>query len=213
MVLALPAKFDLKPKRKRKIRILMRKSWLPAIVFIGCSTLQGGVNAALAVLTFQARGIENGALIFTAGALTTVIFRYPAGRLVERFGARKIAVPTAVLQSLGCIFASSAHAPWTVIVAGAFLGVAWAAVVPVGIAILFENSSPGTRGTAMGSYNLAMAGGAAIGALVAAVVTNAGLGYREAELFCAVAPFFALIYLFMAPRKKERPVRAAQTLA
>jgi len=205
MVLALPAHYDAKQKKQPRIKVFIRPSWLPAIFFIGCCTLQGGVNGALAVLAFQDRGIANGALIFSASALTTVAFRYPAGRLVERFGARAIAVPTAIIQCCGCVLASQAQAPWTVIVAGMFLGMAWSSVVPVGIAILFENSSHRTRGTAMGCYNLAMGGGAALGALIAAVATAMGMGYTQGIMICALAPFFALIYLFVGPRKKIRP--------
>jgi MFS family permease len=206
MVLTLPSQYDVRPKKQPRIRVFIRPSWLPAMIFTGCCTLQGGVNGALAVLAFQDRGIANGALIFSASALTTVVFRYPAGRLVERFGARAIAVPTAIVQLIGCLLASQANAPWTVIVAGCFRGMAWSSVVPVGIAILFENSSIRTRGTAMGSYNLSMGGGAALGALIAAVVTAMGLGYTEAILICALAPCLALIYLFLGPRKKQRPV-------
>jgi MFS family permease len=209
MVLTLPAKYDVLPKKTPRIRVFIRPSWLPAMIFTACCTLQGGVNGALAVLAFQDRGITNGALIFSASALTTVVFRYPAGRLVERFGARAIAIPTAIVQCLGCVLASQANAPWTVIVAGTFLGMAWSSVVPVGIAILFENSSHRTRGTAMGSYNLSMGGGAALGALVAAVVTALGMGYTQAILICALAPCLALIYLFLGPRKRRRPVVTA----
>jgi MFS family permease len=204
MVMTLPGQYDIKPKKQPRIRVFIRQSWLPAMLFTACCTLQGGVNGALAVLAFQDRGITNGALIFSASALTTVVFRYPAGRLVEKFGARAIAVPTAIVQCLGCLLASQATAPWQVIVAGTFLGMAWSAVVPVGIAILFESSSHRTRGTAMGSYNLSMGGGAAIGALVAAVVTAVGFGYTQAILICALAPCIALIYLFLGPRKRQR---------
>jgi MFS family permease len=206
MVMTLPTQYDVRPKRQPRIRVFIRPSWLPAMIFTACCTLQGGVNGALAVLAFQDRGITNGALIFSASALTTVVFRYPAGRLVERFGARAIAVPTAIVQFFGCVLASQANAPWSVIVAGIFLGMAWSSVVPVGIAILFENSSHRTRGTAMGSYNLSMGGGAALGALIAAVVTAMGMGYTQAVLICALAPCLALIYLFLGPRKRQRHV-------
>ena len=216
MVCTLPAKFDIKAKKKPRVKVVMRKVWLPALIFIACCTLQGGVNGALAVLTFQGRGIANGALIFSASALTTVCFRYPAGRLVEKFGARAIAVPTAIVQAVGCLLAAQAYQPWVVIIAGCCLGMAWSSVVPVGMAILFENSTHSTRGTAMGAYNLSMGGGAAIGSLIAVIVTAAGLGYTQAELICAFAPCFALIYLFMGPRKKERKttklLKAQETL-
>lgn len=203
MVMTLPSQYDVRPKKPLRIRFFIRPTWMPAMTFIACSTLQGGVNGALAVLAFQDRGIENGALIFTASALTTVAFRYPAGRLVEHYGARAIAVPTAIIQFLGCILAAQAHEPMTVIVAGAFLGMAWSSVVPVGMAIMFENSSHRTRGTAMGSYNLAMGGGAAMGALIAAVLTALHLGYTQAMLICAFTPCLALIYLFLGPRKRQ----------
>ena len=56
----------------------------------------------------------------------------------------------------------------------------------------------------MGSYNLSMGGGAAIGSIIAVVVTAMGMGYTQAILICALAPCFALIYLFTGPRKIER---------
>jgi len=205
MVMTLPDKFDVKPTRQPRIRVFIRASWLPVMIFVACCTLQGGVNGALAVLAFQDRGIANGALIFSASALTTVAFRYPAGRLVEVYGARVIAVPTAIVQCLGCYLAARAYDPISVIAAGILLGIAWSSVVPVGIAIMFENSSHRTRGTAMGSYNLAMGGGAALGALIAAVVTALNMGYTQAILICAAMPCLALIYLFLGPRKKRRP--------
>jgi len=88
---ALPKRYDLRTS-VRRATVVVRAQWLPACFFALASTLQGGVNGALAVLTFQERGIVNGAAIFTATALTAFALRYPAGRLVDRFGAR--AVPT-----------------------------------------------------------------------------------------------------------------------
>jgi MFS family permease len=143
-------------------------------------------------------------LIFTAAALTTVLFRYPAGRSVERFGARAIAVPTTIVQSIACILASQANTPIMVIQAGACLGIAWSAVVPIGLALLFEKSSHRSRGAAMGYFNFAMGGGAALGALMATLFTVLGMGYSQAIFACGTIPVFALIPLFISPRKSKR---------
>jgi MFS family permease len=207
LVFALPAKYDVFTQRPAKRRIIFRAAWVPAMAYILSCTLQGGVNGALAVLAFQDRGIANGATIFSASAITTVLFRYPAGRLVERFGARTMAIPTALFQGVGCILASHAASMPAVIAAGMCLGTAWSAVVPIGLALFFETSSHRSRGIAMGSYNLAFGGGAALGALVATIATMMHAGYTEAITICALAPCLALMLLLTAKRKKA-PARA-----
>jgi MFS family permease len=195
---ALPARYDVRPRGAKRAPIVMHPRWLPATVFCASTVLQGGVNGSLAVLTFQQRGIVNGAAIFSASALTAFALRYPAGRLVDRFGPRAIAFPTALIQAIGCVLAASAHSLEAVIVAGLCLGAAWGAVVPVSLGLLFEHSSTRTRGAAMGAYNLAFNGGAACGAVLATLATLAGGGYSLAIAICAVAPLGALPYVLQS---------------
>jgi MFS family permease len=194
-LVALPARYDVRRRGAKRAPILMHPRWLPATAFILATTLQGGVNGALAVLTFTERGIVNGAAIFTASALTAFLLRYPAGRLVDVFGPRAIAVPTAVAQVVGCLLAASAHTLWAVVAAGVCLGAAWGAVVPVALGLLFEHSSSRTRGAAMGAYNLAFNSGAACGALLATACSLGGEGYALAISLCAFAPLVVLPYV------------------
>jgi MFS family permease len=191
---ALPGRYDRRRAPEGR-GILLKRLWLPACGFALACTLQGGVNGALAVLTFHERGIVNGAAIFTASALVSFALRYPSGRCVDRFGPRAVAVPTVILQAIGCVLAASAHSLGAVIVAGLFLGSAWAAVVPVALGLLFEHSSTETRGAAMGAYNLAFTGGAACGALLGTLATLAGGGYGFAIVACAFVPFAVLPYV------------------
>ncbi len=155
---ALPKRYDAR-RAPRGIGVRVERLWLPACGFALACTLQGGVNGSLAVLTFHQRGIVNGAAIFSASALVAFVLRYPSGRCVDRFGPRAVAVPTVVLQAIGCVLAAGAHSLAAVVVAGFFLGSAWSAVVPVALGLLFEHSSTATRGAAMGAYNLAFTGG------------------------------------------------------
>jgi len=207
----LPKQYDERGRRPKRPPIVMHPRWLPAMGFALACTLQGGVNGSLAVLTFHERGIVNGAAIFTASALTAFALRYPAGRLVDRFGPRAVAIPTAVLQALGCFLAASAHSLAAVLVAGACLGVAWSAVVPVALGLLFEHSSNRTRGAAMGSYNLAFSSGAALGALVATLATLGGGGYALAISLCAIAPLAVLPYVLRSPARGARRAAALMT--
>jgi len=209
ILIVLPAAGAQRVRRSRQIFI--RSAWLPAISFLVACTLAGGVNGALAIVTFHQRGIGNGALLFTAMATTTFGLRFFAGRLVDRFGARLVAIPTAILQCAGSLLAAHAQTPVDVIVAGACAGIAWSAVVPVGIGLLFEKSSLGTRGAAMGSYNLAFNVGATGGSLVAAGAAALGLGYTVAMSLCAAASIVALPWVLAS--RPARPARSALHLA
>jgi MFS family permease len=199
----LPQKHDVKSRRRSRL-ILMRSAWLPALAFLSASAMQSGVNTALAVVTFTQRGIVNGALIFTSMAIATAALRYPAGRFVEKYGPRLMTVPVAVAQIAGCLLAAGAHTSGMVLAAGALLGVAWSAVVPVGVGLFFEQSTPGTRGAAMGAYNLSFAIGTSAGALLAALLTRFGLSYAAAISSCALAPLVAVPFVFIRIMRRER---------
>lgn len=198
LLLNLPKEREGADKASEKKRLVfMRKEWLPAIGFAMAGALQAGVNCSLAVLAFHERGIANGAVLFTASALTTVFFRYHAGRAVETVGPRKMAVPTALLQSAGCVLAAGAHSITTVTLAGICFGIGWAAVVPVVLGLFFEEASSEYRGAAMGAFHFAFGTGAALGAGVATLCSMYGNGYMHAISICACAPLFSLPFLWI----------------
>lgn len=198
----LPQRHDVRT-RKRSRLILMRSVWLPAMTFLTAAALQSGVNTALAVVAFTQRGIANGALIFTSMALVTFALRYPAGRFVEKYGPRLMTIPVVIAQVVGCVLAATAYDPVHVLIAGAFLGAAWSAVVPVGVGLFFEQSSPRTRGVAMGVYNLSFAIGTSGGALMAALLTRFGYSYGIAISACALAPLVAAPWVFVRMRREQ----------
>ena len=202
VLFALPKRHDVRVRRSR--RIFMRSAWLPAMSFLVGATMVSGVNTALAVITFHQRGIANAALLFTAIAVTTFSLRYFAGRLVDRFGPRRIAIPTAAFHFAGAVLAVIAHTVPLVVIAGCLMGFAWSAMVPVGIALLFERSSKSTRGAAMGAYNLAFALGALGGAALATVASVLGVGYAPAVVVAGLGPAVALPWVFAAGPGKGR---------
>jgi MFS family permease len=205
----LPSRHDVRsPRRSRTI--LMRSAWLPALAFCVGAQLQGGINGALAVLTFHHRGIANAALLFTAIATTVIVLRYPAGRAVDIYGPRLVAIPTAIFQALGCVIAALAWQPSAVVVAGMFLGVAWAAVIPIGVALFYEKSSRKTRGVAMGAFNFASALGSAGGALIATASAAFGPGYTLAMLIASLAPLAALPFVVTSPLPAREALRSAK---
>ncbi|MDQ2872575.1 MAG: MFS transporter [Candidatus Eremiobacteraeota bacterium] len=207
----LPSRHDILTAHRSRT-ILMRSVWLPAMLFLIAAALQSGVNGSLAVLTFTHRGITNGALIFTSMAFFTFALRYPAGRFVDKYGPRLMALPVAVAQVAGCIVAARAYTPLTVLIAGALLGIAWSAVVPVGVGLFFEYSSRRTRGVAMGAYNLSFAIGTSSGAIMAALLVKFGSTYAIAIAACAIAPMLAVPWLFFHTHPSTKHVQTSATV-
>jgi MFS family permease len=196
------------PEQSSEERVILRKEWLPAIVYSVAGTIQAGVNVSLAVLAFHDRGIVNGAILFTVSALTTFVFRYGAGRAVELFGPRIVAVPTAIAQAAGCVLAAQATSMPMVIAAGVCFGIGWAAIVPVVLAIYFEESSLHSRGAAMGSFHFAFGLGAALGAGLATLTSWLGTGYGAAMMVAAATPFVGLFTVLTA----RKPIVAEEVV-
>jgi MFS family permease len=197
------------PEHAKKL-LFIRKEWFPAIAFSICGALQAGVNVSLAVLAFHDRGIANGAMLFTISASTTVLFRYGAGLAVEKFGPRKMAVPTAIVQAVGCVFASGAHDNTGIILAGVCFGIGWAAIVPVVLGLLFQESGDHDRGSAMGAFHFAFGTGAALGSGVAALSSLFGSGYSTAITVCAMAPLISLPLICVTGKKNEPVLHEAE---
>lgn len=198
----LPSRHDI-PTGARSRTILMRGAWVPTMSFLIACSIVSGVNLSAAVLTFTHRGLINGALIFGAMALTTAAVRYPAGRLVDRYGARPMAIPVAIATIAGCLVAAQAFHPLQVILAGALCGIAWGMIVPVGIGLFFERSGKRTRGAAMGAYNFSFSLGGALGTGVASLFVHFGWGYAGAMTLAAATPLIATPLLFL-PRRAKR---------
>ena len=76
------------------------------------------------------------------------------------------------------------------------------------IALLFETTTEQTRGAAMGAYNFAGNGGAALGALLATLATLGGGGYPLAITVAGLAPFLAMPFVL-----RSRPPEVAVALA
>ena len=126
------------------------------------------------------------------------------GWLVDRFGPRTVGIPTAAFQLAGSILAARAHTSETVAIAGFLLGVAWGAMVPIGVALLFERSSRTKRGAAMGAYNMALSLGTLGGSALATLSSAIGFGYAPAVIIAGAGPALALPWVFALGPGKVR---------
>ncbi len=195
----------------------LRSNWLLLVacaIGVGCSAIAlpfysiGPLTKPVEAATGWARSDIQFAILFSSGigALTSPV----VGWLIERYGARRVALPSLVGVSAGLTlasFASSLGQFWAGYAAAAILGagsnpVLWSRVV--------AGSFDKARGTALG---LALVGTAFIAMLLPNLVAMAepALGWQGALRLIAALPIlvaFPVVYLFLRPGEAD-PKRAA----
>jgi MFS family permease len=196
----------------------LKAGWLLLVacaIGVGCSAIAlpfysiGPLTKPVEAATGWARSEIQFAILFSSGlgALTSPI----VGWLIERYGARRVAMPSLVGVSAGLLlasFATTLEQFWAGYAAAAILGagsnpVLWSRVV----AGSFEKA----RGTALG---LALVGTAFIAMLLPGIVALAApsLGWQGALRLIAAIPILValpVVYLFLHPRDTETPEQAA----
>ena len=152
-----------------------------ALANVGYAALAG-----FGVLALKARGIEGGAIVFTAFAVAVFASRLVLSRVPDRAGARATATAAGLLEALGL----------TVIAAAGSLGLALAGalIVGVGFSMLFPSLAlmvvgevtDDRRGTAMGAFTAFFDIGVGLGGPIAGA-TAALFGYPAVFYLSAAA--------------------------
>ena len=138
-----------------------------------------GFFVVLFPLYLGALGVDNPASkgrYLAAFLLPFALLQYFSGRLTDRFGPyRPLIIGSLLYGVVLCVVGySQLFALWPVMIA---LGVLAAIMLPPAIVLTAQLSSPGTRGSAMGGFNLAGSLGFAVGPLAGAwVFERAGFG-------------------------------------
>lgn len=199
----------------------LKAGWLLLLacaIGVGCSAIAlpfysiGPLTKPVEAATGWARSDIQFAVLFSSGigALTSPV----VGWLIERYGVRKVALPSLVGVSLGLVgasFATTLGQFWAGYAAAAILGagsnpVLWSRVV--------AGNFHKARGTALG---LALVGTAFVAMLlpnlVAAVVPS--MGWQGALRMIAALPIVValpIVYLFLRPRDADPVAHRAKAL-
>lgn len=114
-------------------------------------------------------------LFFSAYGLVSVLFRLPAGRLIERFSAERVALWGFLIATSGGLLLWLGPLPPLAFVAGALLGGGSGFYLPANLVAVSRAAPKALRGSAFGLYTVTWDVGGLIGP-VAAGFTVAGLG-------------------------------------
>ena len=128
--------------------------------------------------------------------LALAVLLLPAGRLVDRFGARHVFLAGLLVFMFASLLAGLAPELVTLLAARVAQGAGAALATPAALAVITESFRPGRRGVALGIWTAAATSALAIGPLLGAALAAVG-GWRAVLLVNVPA---SLAVLTLSPR-------------
>ncbi|HET6830179.1 MAG TPA: MFS transporter, partial [Solirubrobacterales bacterium] len=170
-------------------------------------TLGYAALAGFIVLHLDARGIEHGATIFTAFALTVVAARILLGWMPDRFGGVRCAIGAGLTEALGLALIALAGSIEVALAGAIAIGAAFSLMFPSLVLLVMERVAPQRRGVAMGTFTACFDVGVGIGAPIAGAAAALG-GYGASFAVAAVAACGAIAVVARLGRRRAGLGRA-----
>ncbi|HKQ18062.1 MAG TPA: MFS transporter, partial [Solirubrobacterales bacterium] len=163
------------PDATKRSRLFAAEAVGPGLAMT-LATLGYAALAGFIVLHLEARGIDHGATIFTAFALTVVAARILLGWMPDRFGGVRCAIGAGAIEALGLTLIALAGNIETALAGAVAVGAAFSLMFPSLVLLVMERVAPQRRGVAMGTFTACFDVGVGIGAPIAGIAAALG-GY------------------------------------
>jgi MFS family permease len=165
--------------------------------------------ASFAVLALKARGIEDGALVFTVFAVAVFASRLVLGRVPDTAGARPTAVTASILEALGLSIVAVAGSLATALLGALVVGVGFSMLFPSLALMVVGEANEESRGAAMGAFTAFFDVGVGLGGPVTGLTASLA-GYPAAFYLSALAALGASALAAVPERHPMPAVDAAE---
>jgi MFS family permease len=211
-----PPRPDPDPGETHRTRLFAPEALGPGLAMT-MATLGYAALAGFIVLHLDDRGIDHGASIFTAFALTVVAARVLFGWLPDRFGGVRCAVGAGLLEAAGLIVIALAGSLATALIGAIAVGAAFSLIFPSLVLLVMDRVPQRRRGIAMGTFTACFDLGVGLGAPIAAAAAALG-GYGFSFAAAALAAVGASVLATLVGRRRSAaglvlPVAAALCVA
>lgn len=159
--------------------------------------------ASFVVLHLEARGIDDGVVVFGAFAAMIVITRLVAGDLPDRVGPVRVAIVAGFAEAGGLLTIALAQDLTVAIIGGAAMGAAFSLINPSLMLIALGRVTPAARGAAMGTYTAFFDAGVGFGAPLAGLAAALS-GYEGAFVFAAAVAVASSVISLLRLRGTHR---------
>jgi MFS family permease len=168
-----------------------------ALANVGYAALAG-----FAVLALKARGIDGGAIVFTAFALAVFASRLVLSRVPDRAGARPTATAAGLIEALGLAVIASADSLELALLGALIVGVGFSMLFPSLALMVVGEVGDEQRGSALGAFTAFFDIGVGLGGPIAGLTASIA-GYPAVFYLSAVAALGAAVLAALPERAPQ----------
>lgn len=190
-----------RPLNKSKLIFFEKEALRPSLVALMLGLSYSSLVSFVALFV-QQKGLTTAGLFFTVMAITSVLSRPTAGRLVDSKGNRgyNIVVSTGLTSIVLCMLVlSQTSASWYLILSGLFFGIGFGFIQPTMMALCISSVPSERRGGANATYWMAFDTGVASGSIGWGIVAST-FGYSNMFILAIIPAIIGLFIYFF--RKK-----------
>jgi MFS family permease len=182
--------------------LVPRGAVVPGIA-LSLASLGYGALAAFVALHLQHKGVAGGIAAFNAYGVTYVVVRLVLGNWPDRFGPRRVAFWSGLVEAVGLLLVAVAPSLWVAVVGGLVMGSGLSLLFPSLALIVINQTAPSQQGGAIGTFTSFWDLGVALGGPIAGVI--AGLSGYPAIFYVMVGAAVASAALGALPIRAPTP--------
>jgi len=161
-----------------------------------------GILSFLTTYTKEIELIDAASFFFIVYAAFILISRPFTGRLLDQKGANLVIYPSLIIFALGLVFLSQVHHGFTLLLAGALIGLGYGTIISCSQAIAIKESSKHRVGLATSTFFIYLDGGIGIGPFLLGYIIPV-LGFRGLYAALAVVVLVCIFLYHLLHGKKE----------
>lgn len=151
--------------------LVPRGAIVPGIA-LSLASLGYGALAAFAALHLQDKGISGGIAVFNAYGITYVVVRLVLGNWPDRFGPRRVAFWSGLVEAVGLLLVALAPNLVVAVAGGLIMGAGLSLLFPALALIVINQTAPSQQGGAIGTFTSFWDLGVALGGPLAGVIVG-----------------------------------------
>ncbi len=170
---------------------------LPAGIITFLSYIGFGVVLTLIPDWTEAVGFTNKGVFFIVFTVSSLLIRFVAGKLSDRFGRIIVIIVGLILLVVSLVLIGAFATPSGLLIGGGVYGLAMGIVSPAVNAWTIDLSKPGQKGKAMATMYIALEAGIGLGALASGWYFQETVSRIPLIMYgCAGLAFCGIVYLF-----------------
>lgn len=183
--------------------MIAKEAIIPASITFMVAMGFTSINAFMLVYA-EERGIPGGSLFFTVYAVTLLATRPMIGKLTDRYGFVKVAIPSVFMTALSLVMIGYSVNTFMLLLAAFINAFGYGAVQPMLQSLCMKSVPTERRGSAAGTNYIGMDSATIIGPSVCGIVADA-FGYTPTMWLVMTVPILAgMIVIFLLRKPIEK---------